>query len=158
MSERALPENVREVLSRLVAKDQVVLRAYIAGLRDQLNEYKVKAECNDDDPHAHYHGHEKCTHDHGHHHNHGKSEDDNQEKVGSSHGHKPEHNNNDGHDHTHEHKHEHEHDHGHGHDPKMEEGEKVPAWKRRALEKGNDPNTAPFGGSWNTESSIDATK
>ena len=42
----------------------VVLRSYIAGLRDQVIEYKVAAEHAadpDDDPHAHYHGHEKCT-------------------------------------------------------------------------------------------------
>ena len=42
----------------------VVLRSYIAGLRDQVIEYKVAAERAadpDDDPHAHYHGHEKCT-------------------------------------------------------------------------------------------------
>lgn len=70
----------------------VVLRAYIAGLRDQLKEYKVKAEHSDGDPHAHYHGHEKCTHDHGHDHNHGKSEKETDEKDGSCDGHKAGHN------------------------------------------------------------------
>jgi len=147
---------VKEVLSRLAAKDQVVLRAYIAGLRDQLKEYKVKAEHSDVDPHAHYHGHEKCTHDHGHDNNHEKSEEETHEKDSSCDGHKAEHNHE--HEHSHEHKLEHKHDHGHDHDHKMEEAEDVPAWKRRALEKGDDPNTAPFGGSWNTESSLDATK
>jgi len=42
----------------------VVLRSYIAGLRDQVIEYKVAAERAadpEDDGHAHYHGHEKCT-------------------------------------------------------------------------------------------------
>ena len=42
----------------------VVLRSYIAGLRDQLIEHKVAAERAadpEDDGHAHYHGHEKCT-------------------------------------------------------------------------------------------------
>ena len=44
------------------------------------------------------------------------------------------------------------------HDHEMEEVDEIPAWKKRALESGNDPNAAPFGGSWNTESSLDATK
>jgi len=42
----------------------VVLRSYIAGLRDQVIEHKVAAERAadpEDDGHAHYHGHEKCT-------------------------------------------------------------------------------------------------
>ena len=40
----------------------VVIRSYIAGLRDQLIEYKAAENRPvDDDPHAHYHGHEKCT-------------------------------------------------------------------------------------------------
>ena len=40
----------------------VVIRSYIAGLRDQLIEYKAAENRPvDDDPHAHYHGHDKCT-------------------------------------------------------------------------------------------------
>jgi len=34
----------------------------------------------------------------------------------------------------------------------------MPAWKKQALASGGDANAAPFGGSWNTESSLDATK
>jgi hypothetical protein len=71
-------------------------------------------------------------------------------------------------EHGHEHSHEHKekdphkdcgHDHGHGHDhgnddasPKKE----MPSWKKRALESGADAGAAPFGGSWNTESSVNA--
>lgn len=40
----------------------VVLRSYIAGMRDQLREYKAKAEHGE---HAHYHGDKLCTSDHG---------------------------------------------------------------------------------------------
>ena len=44
---------------------QVILRSYIAGLRDQLIEHNVKAEhAHEEDAmsgHAHFHGHEKCT-------------------------------------------------------------------------------------------------
>jgi len=63
MTEFPLPSNVKEVISSLAVKDQVIIRSYIAGLRDQLKEFKVKAEHKDDedDPHAHYHGHEACT-------------------------------------------------------------------------------------------------
>ena len=59
------------------------------------------------------------------------------------------------HDHSpdHEHKH-HEHKHEHEHAKK----EDIPAWKKRAMESGdNDPMAAPFGGTWNTESSLSAT-
>ena len=55
----ALPDNVKAVISRLSVQDQVVIRSYIAGMRDELKEMKVKLEhADDDDPHAHYHGHE----------------------------------------------------------------------------------------------------
>ena len=40
---------------------EVVLRSYMAGLRDELKEWKTKAEHPDDDEHAHYHGHERCV-------------------------------------------------------------------------------------------------
>jgi hypothetical protein len=33
-----------------------------------------------------------------------------------------------------------------------------PEWKKRARESGADATAAPFGGTWNTESSLDATK
>mmetsp|Transcript_18585 Transcript_18585/g.28704 ORF Transcript_18585/g.28704 Transcript_18585/m.28704 type:complete len:134 (-) Transcript_18585:199-600(-) len=56
--------------------------------------------------------------------------------------------------HDHEHKHEHGHKHGHAH----KEEEDVPAWKKKALEEGaTDPMAAPFGGSWNVESSLSAS-
>ncbi len=56
----SLPDNVKAVISRLSVQDQVVIRSYIAGMRDELKELKVKLEHadDDDDPHAHYHGHE----------------------------------------------------------------------------------------------------
>jgi hypothetical protein len=54
-----MPDNVKAVISRLSVQDQVVIRSYIAGMRDELKELKVKLEhADDDDPHAHYHGHE----------------------------------------------------------------------------------------------------
>ena len=57
----SIPENVKAVISRLPVSDQVIIRSYIAGMRDELNELKVKLEHAhepDEDPHAHYHGHE----------------------------------------------------------------------------------------------------
>jgi hypothetical protein len=52
---------------------------------------------------------------------------------------------------------EHKHEHEHAHDHKKEED--IPAWKKKALESGSDdPMAAPFGGSWNMEASVDATK
>ena len=57
---------------------------------------------------------------------------------------------------------QHSHDHkGHEGETKAEHKhnhEEMPAWKKRALQGGADANAAPFGGSWNTESSMDATK
>jgi hypothetical protein len=43
---------------------KVVIRSYIAGIRDQLKEYKARVE-HGGDAHAHFHGHELCTSDHG---------------------------------------------------------------------------------------------
>jgi len=90
------------LFSQPAPQKTVVLRAYIAGLRDQLKEFKVEAgKPDDDDPHAHYHGHEKCTSDHGH------ADHDHKEHDHKSHDHKE-------HDHKeHDHKeHDHkEHDH-----------------------------------------------
>ena len=56
----SIPENVKAVISRLPISDQVILRSYIAGIRDELTELKVKLEHahEPEDPHAHYHGHE----------------------------------------------------------------------------------------------------
>ena len=68
------------------------------------------------------------------------------------------------HEHEHEHEHEHKHDHhdhshGHCHDHSdKKEDDDIPAWKKKAMESSNDdPMAAPFGGSWNMESSVDAT-
>jgi hypothetical protein len=33
----------------------------------------------------------------------------------------------------------------------------MPSWKKRAMEGGDDPMAAPFGGTWNTESSLSAS-
>ena len=46
----------------------------------------------------------------------------------------------------------------HGHSHEKEEKKEVPEWKKRAMESGADANAAPFGGSWNTESTTSATK
>jgi len=171
-----MPDNVKAVISRLSVQDQVVIRSYIAGMRDELKELKVKLEHADDDPHAHYHGHEKCTADHGHkHHSHDhKKEEEHhphdhhhhgQEKCTEDHSHDhnhkkcEEHDVVSSHDHSHNHhkKEEHHHHHEHAHDHhEKEEDVDMPAWKKQALDA--DPNAAPFGGSWNTESSMDATK
>jgi hypothetical protein len=49
------------------------------------------------------------------------------------------------------------HDHGHKHGHKHED--EMPAWKKKAMESGApDPNAAPFGGNWKTESSISASE
>ena len=39
----------------------------------------------------------------------------------------------------------------------MDEEDNIPSWKRKAMETSDDPNACPFGGSWKTESSLDAT-
>ena len=52
-----IPENVQAVLKALPVKDQVVLRAYIAGLREHVKELEQKLlTAEDGDEHAHYHG------------------------------------------------------------------------------------------------------
>ena len=121
--------------------------------------------------HGHDHGHgEKCTADHGHHDHGHKEEEHSHDGHDHGHAHKEEEHSHDGHDHGHAHKEEKGHDgHDHGHGHKEEKGhdhghkhegemdEDVPAWKKKALESGSDdPMAAPFGGSWNTESSMDA--
>lgn len=40
----------------------------------------------------------------------------------------------------------------------MKESEDMPAWKKKAMEIGDDPMAAPFGGNWNAESSLSAKK
>jgi hypothetical protein len=62
-----IPENVKATLGTLTGAQQVVLRGYIATLREEIKGFEEKAMTVDDpDPHAHFHGHEKCTADHGH--------------------------------------------------------------------------------------------
>ena len=72
------------------------------------------------------------------------------------------------HDHKHEHEHkpkndhdhgcDHDHDDGHKHDHDHKKEDDIPAWKKAALESGkSDPMAAPFGGSWNTEASLNAS-
>ncbi|KAL7521879.1 hypothetical protein ACHAWX_006571 [Stephanocyclus meneghinianus] len=161
MSEFALPPNMKEVLSRLSVADQVVIRSYIAGLRDQLKEYKAREGHPEGDAHAHYHGHELCTADHGHGHGHAEPKDETKCDAhncegGNEHDHAHHHHDHKKENHNHEH---HEHAHAHHHDHKKDnEDIDIPAWKKQALESGGDATTAPFGGSWNTESSLDATK
>jgi hypothetical protein len=155
---KAMPDNVKDMLSSLTGQQQVTLRAYIASLREEIKELEAKvAATSDPDPHAHYHGHEKCTADHAHGHDHKE-----ETACTESHDHSTEHCNDEGHSHEHSHAakqdsrdhhaHSHkepEHAHEHGHDDDM------PAWKKKALEA--DPMAAPFGGNWNTEASVSAT-
>mmetsp|Transcript_14630 Transcript_14630/g.31536 ORF Transcript_14630/g.31536 Transcript_14630/m.31536 type:complete len:185 (-) Transcript_14630:1461-2015(-) len=168
-----IPDNVQAILKGLPVKDQVVLRAYIASLREHVKglEHKLLA-AEDGDEHAHYHGHEKCTSDHGHSDPHHDKEEECAEHHDHEHKHEDKHEH--GHEHKHEHEHEHEHEHGHKHEDKHDhhdhshghghdhsdkkEDEDIPAWKKKAMESSNDdPMAAPFGGSWNMESSVDAT-
>uniref|UniRef100_A0A7S4W9J5 STI1 domain-containing protein n=4 Tax=Ditylum brightwellii TaxID=49249 RepID=A0A7S4W9J5_9STRA len=167
------PKNVSEAIKKLPASEQVVVQTYIAKLKSAIEdlEHELLRHEDDGDEHAHYHGHEKCTHDHGHSHDHGKEE---KEASPSGHAHdhghetcKEDHNHEHGHghedkhghdhEHEHEHKHEHEHEHEHAHDHKKDEKDDIPEWKKKAMAMDNDPMAAPFGGSWNMESSMDAT-
>jgi ABC-type Zn2+ transport system substrate-binding protein/surface adhesin len=73
-----IPEKVKTTLSELTGAQQVVLRGYIATLREEIKGLEEKIRAADEpDPHAHYHGHEKCTADHGHdgdHHQHDETD------------------------------------------------------------------------------------
>lgn len=61
-----IPDPVKATLAELTSPQQVVLRGYIATLREEIKSLEEKiATINDPDPHAHYHGHDKCTEDHG---------------------------------------------------------------------------------------------
>jgi hypothetical protein len=178
---KPIPDNVKELLAQLTGPQQVALRGYIATLRSEMKhlEEELLAKT-DEDPHAHYHGHEKCTDDHGHDHTehkkggedahtHSKEEGhkthghghDHHKKEEHSHDHHDHHHKKEEHSHDHGHKKEecHDHDHGHKHEHPHhhhEKEEQVPAWKKKAMAA--DPNAAPFGGSWNAESNISATK
>merc|ERR1712021_228784 len=106
------------------------------------------------------HGH-KEKEDIGHDHGHGHAKEENK---GHEHGHGHAKEEKKGHDHGHGHAKEEKkgHDHGHDHDGKGESHDhskekSMPVWKKRALESAADPNAAPFGGDWNTESSTSAT-
>ena len=71
-----IPENVKATLDELTAPQKVVIRAYIATLREEIKGLEeVIAAKGDPDPHAHYHGHDKCTADHGHAGEHGAEEE-----------------------------------------------------------------------------------
>ena len=139
--------------------------------------YHGHEKCTADHGHdEHHHGEENKGHDHhdhGHHKEHKHSDHDHAHKEHhhshDSHSHDDNHGAKGGHDHGHEHHgddHHHGHEHGdasactheshahkHGHEKSAED---IPAWKKKALDA--DPNAAPFGGSWNTESNITATK
>mmetsp|Transcript_62141 Transcript_62141/g.72670 ORF Transcript_62141/g.72670 Transcript_62141/m.72670 type:complete len:689 (-) Transcript_62141:16-2082(-) len=114
--------------------------------------------------HASSNSHDCSLEDKSHAHNHDHS--DNKSNDGHDHSHKQ---NND-HSNEHDHSHEHSHDHG-GEDCNIcaEETRNIttaedvknipmPAWKKRALAQQEpqkaEENSAPFGGSWNIESSL----
>lgn len=62
-----IPDAVKATLSELTSAQQVVLRGYIATLREEIKSFEEQVQAaRDPDPHAHYHGHDKCTADHGH--------------------------------------------------------------------------------------------
>ena len=113
---------------------------------DHDHHHEKKAE---DHSHEHHHGHEKCTENHDHDHHHEKKAEDHSHKHHS-------HKHAEDKEHNHEHK-EHNHEHKHEHSHADKEKEDMPAWKKRAMESGNDPMAAPFGGNWNAESSLSAT-
>ena len=146
---------------------QVIIQTHLARLKQtivDLEQKIVNLEANqngasEEEGHAHYHGDVKCTHDHGHdeqsHEEPNKKEETH--KEGHDHGHKHDHHE-DHHSHGHDHENgnqreDHHHEHQHQHCDQKEDD--IPEWKKKALNA--DPNAAPFGGSWNAESSVDAT-
>ena len=180
---KPIPDNIKEILGQLQGPQQVALKAYIGTLRAEMKdlEEQLHALQNPAPDHGHYHGHELCTADHGHSehaHDGPKQAHEHSEHKHKEHDHKHEHHkehkehehkhnehcdhkehDHKGHDHKeHDHK---EHDHK-AHDHKEHDHKKhdhhghaeVPAWKKKAME--SDPTEAPFGGSWNTESNINA--
>jgi hypothetical protein len=163
---KPIPDNIKQILGQLQGPQQVALKAYIGTLRAEMKDLEAQLHAlqNPAPDHGHYHGHELCTADHGHsehahghkkehepHHHH--KEHDHHEHHHKEHDHKHndhcEHKDHDHKDHHKEHHdhHEHKHEHHHGQD-------EVPAWKKKAME--SDPSAAPFGGSWNAESNVNA--
>ncbi|KAL7475931.1 hypothetical protein ACHAW6_001825 [Cyclotella cf. meneghiniana] len=133
------PADVLEAIKKLDASDQVTIQTYLAKLKSTVRDLEEQLTAarrgnvdhhddDDDDGHAHYHGGERCTghHDHGHEHH--------DDPAASSH--------------EHEHSHETERD----DDDSRHDG--LPAWKQEAMNA--DPAACPFGGTWETESSLDA--
>lgn len=175
-----IPDNVKEILSQLPGSQQVTLRGYIATLREEIKDLNEELLSKaDGDPHAHYHGHTKCTADHGHadaehhhehdnrekephdhhhdnHHHHDKDQKDHDDHDHKHHEHGHKHHDDHNHKH-HQHDHDqHDHAHKHGHEDDKKGDEDMPAWKKNALK--SDPSAAPFGGTWNAESSVSASK
>jgi len=140
------PKEVSDAIKKLDAVDQVAIQTYLAKLKQTIADLDESqhAAIEVDAGHAHYHGHEKCTHDHGH--------DDHHEEKHETHGHE----HSQGHEHSHDH---HKDTHKECHDPHhdhKEHDDDTPEWKKKAMDA--DPNACPFGGSWNAESTADATK
>jgi len=170
---KPIPDNVKEILGQLSGPHQVVMRSYLATLRSEIKDLKEELlNATAEDPHAHFHGHEKCTADHSHaetahggdhahKHEHGEGEHCDHPSHAHAHHHhddeKPAAKEEHSHEHHEHHDHEHHHHdaHAHEHDHHEKEAEEMPAWKKKALE--SDPNAAPFGGSWNTESNVSAS-
>jgi hypothetical protein len=83
-----IPDNVKDILGQLTGAQQVVLRAYIATLREEIKSFEEQAKAAaDPEPHAHYHGHDKCTADHGHESHDHKESHDHDHKASSGHDH-----------------------------------------------------------------------
>ncbi|GKY98540.1 hypothetical protein MPSEU_000811000 [Mayamaea pseudoterrestris] len=179
---KPIPDNIKEILNQLHGPQQVTLKTYIASLRSEINSLQEEIlATKTEDPHAHFHGHEKCTMDHGHASaEHKQTHDESKKDHGHEHKHEHskkedaaacDHKHDCGHDHNHKHDHhedsaaatksehshkehshgDHKHDHKHG-DAKSE----VPAWKTAAAS--GDAHAAPFGGTWDTEASLNARK
>eukprot|EP00804_Cyclotella_cryptica_P024012 CCRYP_020053-RB/>CCRYP_020053-RB protein AED:0.08 eAED:0.08 QI:109/1/1/1/1/1/4/951/349 len=149
------PSNVLEAIKKLEASDQVTVQTYLAKLKSTIKDLEQQLTAardgNDDDDHdghAHYHGGERCTgnHDHGHDH-HTEQADEVAAPAPSSCC--------EGHSHEHGHGHGHEHEHCHKAKDADDDLDKIPAWKKEAMNA--DPNACPFGGTWDTEASVDAT-
>jgi hypothetical protein len=108
--------------------------------------------CTVDHDHHGHHDEKPCTieHDHHGHHAHEHHHDEKPCTIDHDHdrSHKHDHQH---HDNTGDHKGGHEHHHK-GHEHKHDHSDTMPAWKKKALETGNnDPSEAPFGGDWNSE-------
>jgi len=154
------PKEVSDAIKKLDRSAQVLILTFIAKLKSFITDleeevHTLKKGDDPEDGHAHYHGHQKCESDHSHSqhgHTEPKSEPVDHDHSSCDHA---------SHSHEHEqkhHDHKEEHNHGHNHEHKHDrKDDDMPEWKQKAMAAGaSDPSMAPFGGSWNSESSTSA--